>query len=169
MDDRNHLAQSAGEPVSKSQRKRDSLELQSLGVELVKLSHEQLIGMALPVDLFDAILQAKSIRQHGALKRQLKFVGGILRGVDTGPIREQMACLQMQSSRAVREHHKIEQWRDKLIEEGDGALGDLMSKIPQLDRQKVRQLVRNARLERDRQNSRKSSKALYRYLRERLE
>lgn len=137
-----------------------------MGAELVKLPREQLIGMALPVELIEAILQAKSIRQHGARKRQLKFVGGILRGVDTDPIREQIARLKMQSSHAVREHHKLEQWREKLIDEGDGALGELMSEIPQLDRQKVRQLVRNARSERVRQNSTKSSKALYRYLRE---
>ena len=162
-------AQSTGEFVSKSQRKRESQELQALGAELTKLSDDQLIDMVLPGKLFEAVKQAKSIRQHGAIKRQLKYIGGILRTIETDSIREALARLAMQSAHAVHEHHKIERWRDRLIDQGDIALGELLSEAPYLDRQKLRQLCRNARSERGQEKSVNASRALYRYLRECLE
>ncbi len=163
-------AQSTDEFVSKSQRKRESLELQTLGAELTKLSDVQLANMELPVKLFEAIIQAKSIKQHGALKRQLKYIGGVLRAIDTDPIREVLARFAMQSAHAVREHHRIERWRDRLIAQGDVALSELLTEAPHTDRQKLRQLFRNAQSEqRDQMKSVKASRALYRYLRECLE
>ena len=169
MSDSNLNSEPADNYISKSQRKRDSLELRALGAELVKLSSEQLERLALPPELKEALLVMKSIKQRGALKRQLKFVGGLMRELDVVPIRENFARIKMQSGHAVRQHHNIERWRDRLIDEGDAALGVLMSEVPDVERQRVRQLIRSAQLERDQEKAPKSARALYRYLKECLE
>ncbi len=169
MSDSNLNNELADDYVSKSQRKRDSLELRALGAELGKLSDHQLDSLALPPELKDALLVMKSIKQRGALKRQLKFIGGLMRELDVVPIRESFARIKMQSGHAVRQHHNIERWRDRLIDEGDTALGVLMAEVADMEHQKVRQLIRNAQLERDQEKSPKSARALYRYLKQCLE
>jgi len=166
MSDSNLNSEPTDNCVSKSQRKRDSLELRALGAELAKLSNQQLDSLALPPELKEALLVMKSIKQHGALKRQLKFVGGLMRELDVVPIRENFARIKMQSGYAVRQHHKIERWRDRLIDEGDAALSVLMFEVAGVERQRVRQLIRNAQFERDQEKSPKSARALYRYLKE---
>lgn len=169
MSDLNLNSELADNYVSKSQKKRDSLELRGLGADLAKLSVDQLDSLALPSELKEALLAAKSIKQHGALKRQLKFVGGLMRKLDVAAIRENFARVTMQSSHAVRQHHKIERWRDRLIDEGDAALGVLISEVAGVERQKVRQLIRNAQLERNQATAPQSKRALYRYLKACLE
>ena len=163
----NHHA--ADQYVSKSQKKRDSRELQDLGAELAKLSDAQLDGLALPSELKEALCAAKTIKQHGALKRQLKFIGGLMRGLNVDPIREQLAGMKLQSGSAVRQHHRVERWRDRLIAEGDSALSVLMSEVSDIDRQKVRQLIRNARHECNRGKPPRAARGLYRYLKETLQ
>ena len=157
------------EAISKSQRKRQSTELQQLGAELARLSSQQLDALPLPVELRDALAVAQSIRPHGALKRQGKYIGGILRTMDVESIREDLARLRFQSSHAVRRHHKIEKWRDRLLAEGDDAIGPLLAEIPSVDRQQIRQIVRNAHQEQLQGKPPRASRLLYRFLRDVLE
>ena len=77
---------------SKSQRKREMHDLQALGAELVELNDEQLSSMHLPERLMDAVLDARRMSKHEARRRQLQFIGKIMRTVDAGPIREQLAA-----------------------------------------------------------------------------
>ena len=100
----------------------------------------------------------------GARKRQLKYVCGLLRKHDAESIKEKLASMKNQSVHAVREHHRIERWRDRLISEGDDALGQLLSGYPQSDRQQLRLLIRNAQKEIEKAMPPKSSRELYRYL-----
>lgn len=151
---------------SKSQLKREMHALQSLGEELVKLSKDQFEKVILPEDLHDAVIEARNIRQHGARKRQLQYIGKLMRSIDPVPIQEQLDTLKGQSTQAAQTLHTIERWRDQLLDNGDQALEKLLAQYPQTDRQYIRQLLRNAHKEIKANKPPKSTRALFRYLRE---
>ncbi|HEB93811.1 MAG TPA: DUF615 domain-containing protein [Gammaproteobacteria bacterium] len=156
-------------PKSKSQLKRDMHALQELGEELVNLSPEQFKKFELPEALHDAVVEARRIHSRGALKRQLQYVGRMMRNVDPAPIREKLDALRGQSRQAAAQLHRIERWRDRLLEEGDHILEELVTRYPDVDRQYLRQLVRNASKEKLANKAPRSARLLFRYLRELME
>jgi ribosome-associated protein len=162
--DKNDASQD--EEKSKSQVKREMHALQALGEELVNLSADQFARFALPSDLVAAIAEARRIRSHGARKRQLQYIGKLMRRVDAESIQEKLEALRGQSRRANAELHRIEQWRDRLIEEGDQALEALVNEYPQLDRQSLRQLQRNANKEKTANKPPQAARQIFRYLRD---
>lgn len=152
--------------VSKSQLKRQSHARQSLGEELVGLNKDQLLKFELPEDLLQAIRTAQNIKQHGARKRQLQYIGKLMRNIDVEPIQQKMEDLQGISAQAIAKQHKTEQWRQRLIDEGDDALQALLDDWPNIDRQHIRQLVRSAQKEISNHKPPKAFRELYKYLRE---
>ena len=149
---------------NKSQIKRDIAVLSDLAEEMVALAPAQLGSLELPENLHNAIAAAAGMPPKGARKRQLKFITGLLRKLDVEPIKEKLARLKNQSAHAVREHHKVERWRDRLIAEGNDALTELLVDYPQADRQHLRQIVRNAQKEAAAAKPPKSARELYQYL-----
>ena len=131
---------------SKSQRKRESEALQVLGETLVGLGHDQLARIELPDHLRAAIDEARRISKFGALRRQLQYIGKLMRDVDPAPIRRQLEPLERHS----REHsawlHRLEHWRSRLISD-DHALDEFLRLHPGIDVQHLRTLIRNARHE----------------------
>ncbi|MCF6212199.1 MAG: DUF615 domain-containing protein [Gammaproteobacteria bacterium] len=156
-------------PKSKSQLKRDMHALQVLGEELVNLSPEQFKKFKLPEALHDAVVEARRIHGRGALKRQLQYVGRMMRDVDPAPIREKLDALRGQSRQAAAQLHRIERWRDRLLEDGDHVLEELVARHPDVDRQYLRQLMRNAGKEKLANKPPRSTRLLFRYLRELME
>lgn len=157
------------EHPSKSEQRRESLALKDLGERLTRLPHEQLDRMPLSDALRDAVEEGRRIRQPGARKRQLQYIGKLLRGMDPEPIREALAALDLNNARSTARHHQAEQWRERLIADGDTALSDLLARYPEADRQRLRQLTRNAVKEYRQNRPPQSARALFRYLRELLE
>ncbi|HEC19392.1 MAG TPA: DUF615 domain-containing protein [Gammaproteobacteria bacterium] len=153
------------EEKSKSQIKREMHALQDLGKELVNLPKEQFERIELPEELHDAIIEARRIHQHGAHKRQLQYIGKLMRGVDADALREQVDTITGHSRQAVAALHHIERWRDRLLHDGDTALAELVTEFPDTDRQYVRQLVRNAKKELVGNKPPKSARGLFKYLR----
>lgn len=154
--------------VSKSQRKRDMLALQALGESLVKLKAEQLGKIPLPEQLHQAVREAQRIKSHSAHKRQLQYIGRLMRELDASPIREAMETLEARSAQASAQLHHLERWRERLIAEGDAALGELLDEHPGADRQHLRQLIRAAQREQTQNGPHGHARALFRYLRELL-
>ena len=157
------------EEKSKSQVKREMHALLELGKELVNLPKEQFAKIELPEELYDAVLAARHIRQHGAHKRQLQYIGKRMRVVDADQIREQIDTLTGHSKQAAAALHHIERWRDRLLNEGDAALEELVTEFTNSDRQYLRQLVRNAKKELQENKPPKSARDLFKYLRELME
>lgn len=91
MTEDDDIFDSADEPKSKTQRKREMLDLQILGEKLVKLKREQLAKIPLDEQLRDAIVAAQSIKSHGAHKRQLQYIGRLMRDRDPAPIQAALA------------------------------------------------------------------------------
>jgi len=151
--------------VSKSQRKRESTALQDLGKELFELSRDQLKKMDLPESLLGALLEAKRLTSHGAMRRQMQFIGKVMRDIETDPILQQLAVIRGESNIAKAQFHALESWRTRLIED-DTALQAWLAVHPETDVQQFRQLIRNARKEAGEAKPPKSSRALFKLIRD---
>jgi len=152
------------EYISKSQQKRDANALQLLGAQLTELSVDQINQLELPQDLKSAILEAKSIQKHGAKRRQLQYIGKLMRNVETGQIKNQLNALARQTAETVNQLHKIENWRDRLISEEDTALAEFLNQFPNTDRQQIRALIRNAKTESARNLPPKAYRKLFQFI-----
>ena len=111
----------------------------------------------------------RAIRPSGARKRQLKFCLKQLRDVDLAPAEAYLDDRRARQLAVNQAFHRLEQWRDRLIEEGDGVIGELRETWPRLDRQRLRQLARDARREREHGKPAGAGRRLFRYLRELME
>ena len=156
------------EEKSKSQLKREATALQELGEELVNLKPAHLADMPLSERLREAVDTARAITKHGGRKRQLQYIGKLMRSEDAEPIRAALERLREGNRFAAARLHRLEQWRERLIEEGDGALAELLDEGPALDRQQLRQLIRNAVKERATGKPAGAGRALFRFLRDAL-
>jgi ribosome-associated protein len=135
------------ELLSRAQRKRDMEALQALGEALVALKPPQLRTLDLPDPLLQAILDAKTLHAHGGLRRQLQYIGQLMRHVDPAPIREYLDRLNGHSHAATAAMHRTERWRERMME--DVSLVDLFARdYPAVDRQHLRQQVLAAQRER---------------------
>lgn len=153
------------EKPSKTQRKRAMHELQALGERLVELNSEQLAAVALPEYLRDAVEQARHITKHEARRRQLQYIGRLMRRVDADPIREKLKTWDGVSAEETARLRRIERWRDELLED-DSAIGALAQAHPGIDTQHLRTLARKAREERSADKPLRAYRELFRTLRE---
>jgi ribosome-associated protein len=156
----------APEAPSKSRRKRDMLELQKLGEELLAFPEAALRQMGLPELLFEALESARRIKAHGGHRRQLQYIGKLMRNLDTGPIRAAIASRRQQETTHSRAFHRLERLREALIDDGEAAIAGVLEQFPAADRQQLRRLARQARKERETRQPPHAARALFRYLRE---
>lgn len=153
------------QPISKSEIKRQMTALQKLGEELVALPASKLYQLDLPETLRDAVNQAKRITAHGGLRRQMQYIGRLMRITDAQPIVEQLNAWRGDSAEVIAEFHRMENWRTRLLAD-DAALTEFVDIYPQADAQQLRTLVRNARREAAAAQAPKSSRALFKLIRE---
>lgn len=131
---------------SKSQIKREMHALVDLGQELMQLSNGRLDQLNLDEKLRDAIALAQKINSREGKRRQIHFVGKLLRKEDTQSIKQQLFVWQQGSREETRAMHRLESLRDQLIA-SDDALTELLSAYPQIDIQALRSHIREARKE----------------------
>jgi len=154
-----------GDGPSKSRRKADAHALQALGAELVALNRNQLAQVELPESLRDAVEAAQRINAHEGRRRQLQYIGKLMRNVDAAPIRAKIEGWKTVSVEETARLHLIERWRDRLLDE-PAAMQALASEYPQADLQQLRTLIRNAQREREQGKPPKSYRALFQLLRD---
>ena len=130
-----------GEIPSKTKKKQEMHELQALGAALVELSEAHFGRMALPVELAQAVLEARRIRSHEAKRRQVQFIGRLMRGLDAEPIRARLL-------------------------EDEGALTEFAREHAAADLQQLRALIRNARREQAASKPPRAYRELFRVIRE---
>ena len=131
-------------PPSKTQLKAEADEKQALGEALLTLRADLMARLDLPDKLRDAIADAKKITNFEGKRRQMQFIGKLMRPLDPEPIREAINEQLNGSADLTLALHLAEQWRDKLIAD-DAALGDWLEEYPGTDSQQLRALVRQAR------------------------
>lgn len=132
------------EKPSKTQLKRVSHELQSLGEALVGLPPSRIEGLNLSDTLLAAVNEYRRTRTHEGRRRQMQFIGKLMRHVDPEPIREAVAAMKLGVARNALELHEAERWRAELIATDD-ALTRWMAAFPATDAQQMRSVVRAAR------------------------
>lgn len=153
------------ERPSKSQKKRDAHALQALGKELVALSAEQLKRIDMPENLRIAIVEAQRTRSHEGLRRQMQYVGKVMRGVDTGPLTEALDVIRGLSAAAVAREHMLERMRERLMAD-EQVLGDIAAQWPGADLTRLRTLRRNALREREQNRPPRAFREIFRELRQ---
>jgi len=132
--------------ISKTRRKKQMHELQQVGADLVALSPEQLARIEMPEGLREAIEDARRFTRHEARRRQIQYIGRIMRDIDADPIVEQLAALKAPSRRQTALFHVAERWRQELIADGS-ALERFVKEFPAADPQRIRSMVDEAREE----------------------
>lgn len=143
-------AELKGTDVSRTDLKKESAELQKLGESLVTLRADLLDALALSEKLVDALTEAGRITNFEGKRRQMQFVGKLMRGLDETTleaIREALAAQNGASAREILALHEAERWREDLISR-DEAVGDWLTRYPDTDGQQLRSLVRQARKDR---------------------
>lgn len=151
--------------VSKSEMKRDMLALQELGEALIRLDKKQLKTLNLPDRLYDALVEAKRLTAHGAISRQKQFIGKLMRHVDPEPIKEYLNVVNGVSDRHSAWLHRLERLREQLVTDPK-AVEKLLEECPNVDVQRLRQMIRNAQKEREQQRPPKAFRELFQLLKE---
>ncbi len=154
------------EPKSKSQLKRESEDLKDLGETLISMSPAERSKVPLSESILSAIELAQRISSHGARRRQIQYLGKLLRETDAEPIRAAVDAIRQSGTQSTAHLHRLERWRERMIAEGDPALSEFVESFPDADRSRLRQLVRAAKKELDEQKPPRSARLLFRYLRE---
>ena len=131
---------------SKSALKRESHELQALGKQLLEMPDSRLDDLNMPERLRDALDAYKRTRSFEGKRRQLQFIGKVMREVDAAPLREAVAAFQLGHARNALALHQAERWRAELLAEDDKeAVTRWADTYPGTDIQQLRALIRNAR------------------------
>ncbi|WP_018230761.1 ribosome biogenesis factor YjgA [Methyloversatilis universalis] len=150
---------------SKSQKKRDAHALQDIGTQLVALSAEQLKRIDMPDSLRIAIAETQRTRSHEGLRRQMQYVGKVMRGIDTAPLIEALDVIRGQSAAAVAREHMLERMRERLMAD-EQVLGDIATQWPGADLTRLRTLRRNALREREQNRPPRAFREIFRELRQ---
>lgn len=158
------FTEDTGRP-SKTKQKEAMHELRDLGAELVELSVGQLKRINLPENIFDAVRECQKITAHGARRRQIQYLGKLMRSVDDEPIRAGLALLRGESSAETARLHRLERLRIKLLED-ESTLSDIAALWPAVDLQHLRQLRRNALKEQEQNKPPKNFRAIFQVLQE---
>ncbi len=151
--------------LNKSQQKREIQALMQLGKQLAALDAVALGKMDLPDALFRALLDVQAMK-HGAQKRQFKLICKMLRQINTDSLQETITELADKKADLDKNFHRTERWRDRLLTEGQTAITEFMNAYPQADVGQIRQLTRNAGKEALQNRPPRSSRALFKLLRE---
>ncbi len=152
---------------SKTKIKKQMHELRDLGKELTELSKDQVNQLDIPDTLRDAIREMKNINSFGAQRRQIQYIGKLMRNVDPAPIIAKLDAWKGKSQNHTAYMHQLERWRDRLLE-NDSALTEFLAAYPQADAQRLRSLIRNALKERELQKPPKNYREIFQVLRDLL-
>ena len=148
---------------SKTQRKRTMHTLQKMGEQLVELNDKQLDELELPEILVDAIRETRRINKFGARKRQMQFIGKLMRQVDSAPIQKKIDVWQQRSLNQNALLHQTERWRERILTDAE-ALTEFAKNYPIADLQQIRVLARNVVKERKTDKLSKSYRMLFQAL-----
>ena len=151
------------DPPSKSQKKREMLGLQAIGAALVELNDAQLTSLELPSELAAAIQEMRRTKGHEGKRRQMQYIGRIMRQVDGDAIAAQLDLMKQPARREVAQLHNAEQWRERLLKDPD-AIARLGVLRPGADLAPLRKLVQDTLDERAKSRPPRAYRELFRAL-----
>lgn len=164
--DANLSAKSDAEaPISKTKLKAEADAQQELGVRLSELPKDKLLKLDLPEAVLTAVLDSKKITANGAIRRHRQYLGRLMREIDNAPILEQLARWDGKHTAENAYFHGLERWRDRMIADSN-VLAEFIALHPHTDIQQLRTLIRNAQKELAANKPPKSSREIFKVLRE---
>ena len=152
------------EIISKTTLKKESKDIKKFGEKLVKYNQEVLNKFNFPPGIYEAIHELKNIKSNSAKKRQVQYLGKLLRAINMVDALETMEKIGLNSRKEIQKNHLIEEWRDKLIN-NDSELTNFISQYPGIDIQLLRQLILNTKKEIKNNKGNKHSRQLYKLIR----
>lgn len=156
----------ADERPSKSQLKREMHALQMLGERIIAMSPAERARFPLSEDMLAAVEETGRIRSHEGRRRHMQYVGKVMRREDLTAIQAVFDEIEQEERRRDLAFHRLEKWRDRLIDEDDSAVEAFIAEHPDADRQALRQLIRNARSERERGKPPTNARRLFKLIRD---
>jgi ribosome-associated protein len=129
---------------SKTQMKKAMHELQDLGEALIALPDQRVAALALPESLLAALQEFRRTRSHEGRRRQMQYIGKLMRRIDPEPIRQAVAAMHLGQAKDVLTLHQAENWRKRMLDNDDAITG-WAAEFPASDLQQLRSLIRAAR------------------------
>ena len=154
---------------SRGEQRREALAVLELASKLIEQNDSRILQLPMSAELIDLVIASKKITAQIARKRQMQFLAKQLRRQDEEVLVAIRAALDFDKNISRQETaslHRVEAWRDRLIDEGDAALAELLNEYPAADRQHLRQLARNAKEEKLKNKAPHAFRDLFRELRE---
>lgn len=154
--------------ISKTKLKAEADAAQAIGQKLMALPKDKLLKLDLPEALYEAVMEAKRITANGAIRRQKQYLGRLMRDIDIAPIVDQLQRWEGKHNEENARFHGMERWRTRLVTDAN-AVSEFLVAYPQTDSQQLRTLIRNAQREEAANKPPKSSRELFKLIREVLE
>ena len=154
------------EPPSRSQLKRESAAVQELGEALCKLPGQVLLGLGLDAQLREAILVWQKTASHEGKRRQMQYVGRLMRDRDTREIFRAWQNFKQDGAAVAKALHELEDLRQKLMDDAPGVWSEVFSKFPDIDKQELERLVKEAKTEQAANKPPRAFRAIFRFLRD---
>lgn len=155
-------------PLSKTKLKAEADAAQDIGKKLVELPKDKLLKLNLPEALYEAVMESKKITANGAIRRQKQYLGRLMRDVDIVPIVDQLQRWEGKHNEESARFHGMERWRTRLLEDAE-AVSEFLVTYPHTDSQQLRTLIRNGQKEAAANKPPKSSRELFKLIREIIE
>ncbi len=152
------------EKLSRTQKKKAAQALQKLGEQLVLLSDAQFDALSLPPELLEAVAMARKITSHEARRRQLQYIGRLMREMDPADVEQALAKITSGEAEKKRQFKLVERWRDELVAGNEGLMSWLTEQYPAIDIPELKRLVDSAQEKQSGANAKKARRMLFRYL-----
>ena len=149
--------------VSKTELKKDSKNIQQFGKKISELTINNIEAFKFPLNIYEAVIDLKNLKSNSAKKRQVQYLGKLLREIDLTDALIVMKQLEVSSQKEIQRNHIIEAWRDKLLINND-SITEFIDKYPQIDRQTLRQTISNTQKEKKDNREPKYSRQLFKLI-----
>ena len=149
--------------ISKTELKKDSKKIQQFGREISELTINNIEAFKFPVNIYEATIDLKNLKSNSAKKRQVQYLGKLLREIDLADAFITMKQLKVSSQKEIQRNHIIEDWRDKLLNNNE-SITEFVDLYPNINRQSIRQAITNAQKEKKEAKPPKYSKQLFKLI-----
>lgn len=149
--------------ISKTEQKKDSKRIQSIGKKISELSIKDIKTFEFPVNIYEATIDLKNLKSNSAKKRQVQYLGKLLREIDLSNVMLVLEQLKVGSQKEIQKNHIVENWRERLLNQNN-SVTQFLNEYPDADRQLLRQTIKNAKKEKKDSSPPRSSRKLFKII-----
>ena len=151
--------------TSKTELKKDSKKIQQFGRKISELTINNIEAFKFPLNIYEATIDLKNLKSNSAKKRQVQYLGKLLREIDLTDAFIIMKQLKVSSQKEIQRNNIIEGWRNKLLN-NNNSITEFVDEYPEIDRQSLRQTISNAQKEKTKNKPPKYSRQLFKLIKD---